>query len=94
MMRKSIRLMPVKVRKLPQRAMRQAPRSPRPVAESRIIEAVIYLWVGEWIPAWGYMSLAFLVAALGVVGLGWWVLKADRINRRSEAAQYEESAEH
>ncbi|HKF19178.1 MAG TPA: hypothetical protein VKF14_18605 [Candidatus Dormibacteraeota bacterium] len=55
---------------------------------------MIYLWVGEWIPAWGYMSLAFLVAALGVVGLGWWVLKADRINRRSEATQYEESAEH
>ena len=63
-------------------------------AQSRIIEVVIYLWVGEWIPAWGYMSLAFLVAALGVVGLGWWVLKADRINRRSEATQYEESAEH
>ena len=86
MMRRSIRLMPVKVRNW------AAPE--RPTTESPIIVAVIYLWVGEWIPAWGYMSLAFLVAAIGVVGLGWWVLKADRINRRSEAAPYEESAEH
>jgi len=50
--------------------------------------------IGEWIPAWGYMSLAFLVAAIGVVGLGWWVLKGDRINRRSEAGQYEETTDH
>jgi hypothetical protein len=30
------------------------------------------------------MSLTFLVAALGVVGLGWWVLRGDARNRRSE----------
>jgi hypothetical protein len=30
------------------------------------------------------MSLAFLVAALGVVGLGWWVLRADARNRAGE----------
>ena len=86
MMTKSIRLMPVKVRECPR---------PRATCSGNPDNcAVIYLWVGEWIPAWGYMSLAFLVAALGVVGLGWWVLKADRINRRSEAAPYEESPEH
>lgn len=54
---------------------------------------MIYL-VGEWIPAWAYMSLAFLVAALGVVGLAWWVLKGDRINRRFEAMPPEETPEH
>ena len=54
---------------------------------------MIYL-VGEWIPAWAYFSLALLVAAGGVVGLGWWVLKGDRINRRAQAAQYEDGADH
>jgi hypothetical protein len=42
---------------------------------------VIYL-IGEWIPAWGWMSIAFLVATLGVVGLGFWVMRADHLNRR------------
>lgn len=39
---------------------------------------------GEWVPAWLAMSATFLVAALGVVGLGWWVLRGDRINREAE----------
>jgi hypothetical protein len=30
------------------------------------------------------MSLAFLVAALGVAGLGWWVLRGDARNRAAE----------
>ena len=41
---------------------------------------------GEWVPAWLEMSITFLVAALGVVGLGWWVLRGDRLNRAAEAS--------
>jgi hypothetical protein len=41
---------------------------------------------GEWVSAWLWMSLAFLVAALGVVGLGWWVLRGDARNRAAEDA--------
>jgi hypothetical protein len=43
--------------------------------------AVTYL-AGEWVPAWLWMSTAFLVAVLGVAGLGWWVVRGDAINRR------------
>jgi hypothetical protein len=32
------------------------------------------------------MSVAFLVAALGVAGLGWWVLRGDALNRAGEEA--------
>jgi hypothetical protein len=39
---------------------------------------------GEWVPAWLAMSVAFLIASLGVVGLGWWVLRGDRLNRAAE----------
>jgi hypothetical protein len=46
---------------------------------------MMYL-AGEWVPAWLFMSLTFLVAAIGVVGLGWWVLRGDARNRASEAA--------
>ncbi len=38
---------------------------------------------GEWVSAWLWMSLTFLVAAVGVVGLGWWVLRGDARNRAS-----------
>ena len=41
---------------------------------------------GEWVPAWLAMSITFLVAALGVVGLGWWVLRGDARNRAGEEA--------
>jgi hypothetical protein len=51
---------------------------------------VSYL-IGEWIPAWGFMSLAFLVAAIGVGGLAFWVLRADSINRRFDDVASEES---
>jgi hypothetical protein len=51
---------------------------------------VSYL-IGEWIPAWGWMSLAFLVAFLGVVGLGWFVLSKEAINRRFDEAPNEDS---
>jgi hypothetical protein len=40
------------------------------------------------------MSVAFLVAAAGVVGLGWWVLRGESKNRRFEAMPPEETAEH
>ena len=51
--------------------------------------------VGEWVPAWLAMSVTFLVASLGVVGLGWWVLRGDARNRAAEAkAEETEKAEH
>jgi UPF0716 family protein affecting phage T7 exclusion len=54
--------------------------------------AVIFL-VGEWVGAWLYLSLAFLVAVLGVTGLGWWVLRGDARNRAAEETLEPESAE-
>jgi hypothetical protein len=45
---------------------------------------VIFLNAGEWVPAWLYMSITFLVASLGVVGLGWWVLRGDARNRAAD----------
>jgi hypothetical protein len=42
---------------------------------------------GEWVPAFVGMGLAFLVAASGVIGLGWWVLRGDRLNREHEAVE-------
>jgi hypothetical protein len=39
---------------------------------------------GEWVDAWLWMSITFLVAATGVIGLGWWVLRADAKNRGTE----------
>jgi hypothetical protein len=48
-----------------------------------IIAGVVFL-AGEWVPAWFAMSVTFLVAFLGVVGLGWWVLRGDRLNRAAE----------
>ena len=50
-----------------------------------IIAGVVFL-VGEWVPAWLGLSVTFLVAALGVVGLGWWVLRKDKLNRVGEDA--------
>jgi hypothetical protein len=45
---------------------------------------VILLAGGEWVAAWLAMSITFLVASLGVVGLGWWVLRGDARNRKGE----------
>jgi Flp pilus assembly protein TadG len=47
----------------------------------------VILLAGEWVPAWLGMSVTFLVAALGVVGLGWWVLRKDKLNRVTEEAE-------
>jgi hypothetical protein len=53
---------------------------------------VVYL-AGEWVPAWLWMSMAFLVATLGVAGLGWWVLRGDARNRAGEEALLEAESE-
>jgi hypothetical protein len=59
-----------------------------------IIGLVLFL-AGEWVPAWLWMSLAFLVAVTGVIGLGWWVLRGDALNRAGEEAALEgEGAQH
>ena len=52
---------------------------------------MILLDAGEWVPAWLFMSITFLVASLGVVGLGWWVLRGDALNRAAET-EAEEAA--
>ena len=53
------------------------------------------LLAGEWVSAWLAMSITFLVAGLGVVGLGWWVLRGDKRNRAAEAAlESPPSSEH
>jgi hypothetical protein len=44
------------------------------------------LLAGEWVGAWLEMSLTFLVAGIGVAGLGWWVLRGDARNRKTEAS--------
>ena len=44
------------------------------------------LLAGEWVGAWLGMSITFLVASLGVAGLGWWVLRKDAMNRAAEEA--------
>jgi Flp pilus assembly protein TadG len=49
--------------------------------------AGVVLLIGEWVPAWLGLSATFLVAALGVVGLGWWVLRKDKLNRAAEEAE-------
>ena len=45
---------------------------------------MIFLAIGESVTAWLAMRITFLVARLGVVGLGWWVLRGDARNRAAE----------
>jgi len=54
----------------------------------------VVVLVGEWVPAWLWMSMTFLVATLGVAGLGWWVLRGDALNRKSEESMQTEAPEH
>ncbi len=56
---------------------------------------MVYL-AGEWVPAWLGMSITFLVAGLGVVGLGWWVLRSEARNRAADdaAERAETDAQH
>ena len=51
-----------------------------------IIALVVYL-AGEWVPAWLWMSLAFLVAVIGVTGLGYWVLRGEARNRAAQESE-------
>ena len=54
---------------------------------------MVYL-AGEWVLANLMLGLAFVVAGAGVLGLGWWVVRGDRINREFGAeAIPEESPE-
>lgn len=69
------------------------PGGPDPARENPDNVPVIYL-IGEWVSASVFLGLAFLVAALGVVGLGWWVLRGDSRNRRVEMGSGEEATEH
>jgi len=55
--------------------------------------SVDYLF-GEWIPASVFLALAFMVAFIGVVGLGWYVMRGDRINRRLEGGTTDEGTRH
>jgi hypothetical protein len=48
-----------------------------------IMALVVYLQeVGEWLPAAIGLGVVFAVAAGGATGLGWWVMRADSLNRR------------
>jgi len=53
----------------------------------------VILLAGEWVGAWLGMSITFLVASLGVVGLGWWVLRKDALNRAAEDAAEKATSE-
>jgi F0F1-type ATP synthase membrane subunit c/vacuolar-type H+-ATPase subunit K len=44
----------------------------------------VILLAGEWVGAGLGLGISFLVASLGVVGLGWWVLRGDARNRAAE----------
>jgi hypothetical protein len=52
---------------------------------------VAYL-AGEWVTANLGFGTVFLIAAIGCVALGWWVVRGDRRNRSREMADLEEAA--
>jgi hypothetical protein len=54
---------------------------------------VVFL-AGEWVEAWLGLSITFLVATLGVTGLGWWVLRGDARNRKAETPEADSASEH
>jgi hypothetical protein len=54
----------------------------------------LILLAGEWVMAWLAMSVTFLVASLGVVGLGWWVLRGDSRNRAHDLEGEEAAPSH
>ena len=41
----------------------------------------MFLATGEWWVSNLLFGAAFVVAGVGVVGIGWWVLRGDRLNR-------------
>lgn len=44
----------------------------------------IFLATGEWPTSNIAFGLVFLIACLGTAGLGWYVVRADALNRASE----------
>ncbi|HUZ88360.1 MAG TPA: hypothetical protein VMU49_00865 [Candidatus Acidoferrales bacterium] len=48
---------------------------------------------GEWWQATAMFGLAFAVAASAAVGLGWWVLRGERLNRQAASA-HETTGDH
>jgi hypothetical protein len=48
--------------------------------------------VGEWVNSNILFGLVFLISALGVVGIGWWVIRGDRLNRAVLESQVAEQA--
>jgi hypothetical protein len=48
--------------------------------------------VGEWVNSNILFGLVFLISALGVVGIGWWVIRGDRLNRAVLEGQAAEPA--
>ena len=59
-----------------------------------IIKAVIYLNSGEWWPSNLLFGVVFLVASLGIVGIGWWVLRGDKLNRIASGVDLPDSTDH
>ena len=47
---------------------------------------------GEWVPAALGLAAAFVVGGVGVTGLGYWVLRGDRINRTEAGEEASEEA--
>lgn len=45
----------------------------------------MFFLAGEWVPAFLGYGLVWLVALLGVTGLGWWVLRLAARNRALSA---------
>ena len=52
---------------------------------------MVYL-AGEWVPAALGLAAAFVVGGVGVTGLGYWVLRGDRINRTEAGEEASEEA--
>ena len=48
---------------------------------------------GEWSPAEILLGVVFLVAATGVVGLGYWVVRGEMRNRSAGVAEHSESTD-
>jgi hypothetical protein len=52
-----------------------------------------YLY-GEWPFANLLFGTVFLVAALGVAGIGYWVVRSDRLNRVGEEIEPADAGDH
>lgn len=54
---------------------------------------MIYLNSGEWWTANLLFGVVFIVASIGIVGIGWFVLRGDRLNREAAGLDRPETAE-